>query len=126
MSNNVANILDEEEIENLQVSLVGAGLGGGFDHTNGLHVMKNEDAINWPDGEAWKWEGKNEHKEMIVHKVWVKKQVTKGTSILCSVWSMKMKMDGTVWGRFTAHGCSQKDGEHYDSSLIHAPIKMVW
>ena len=32
---------------------------------------------------------------------------------------MKKKASGTLWGRFTAHGCSQKNGEHFDSYSIN-------
>ena len=35
---------------------------------------------------------------------------------------MKNMADGTLQGRLIAYGCSQKVGEHYDSSSIHAPI----
>ena len=31
-------------------------------------------------------------------------------------------MDGTLQGRLTGHGCSQRDEEHYNSSSIHASI----
>ena len=34
---------------------------------------------------------------------------------------MKKKVDGTLQGRLTAHEFSKKGGEHYNSSLIHAP-----
>ena len=82
------SVLDQEEIKNYEVSLVGAGLGGGFNHNSALHVMKYEEAINGSDGEAWKQEVKNENKQMIKHKVLrpVKKsQVSKDTRILGSV-----------------------------------------
>ena len=44
--------LDQEEIKNYKVSLVGAGLGGGLHHTTDLHVMNYEEAINGLNGEA--------------------------------------------------------------------------
>jgi hypothetical protein len=34
---------------------VGAGIGGGFTNTQELKVMKYHEAINGPDGDAWKW-----------------------------------------------------------------------
>ena len=40
---------------------VGAGIGGSFDNTSELRVMKYDEVINRPDGEAWKREIKNEH-----------------------------------------------------------------
>ncbi len=33
---------------------VGAGIGGGFMNTQELKVMKYHEAINGPDGDAWK------------------------------------------------------------------------
>ena len=32
-----------------EIQAVGAGIGGGFDHTSELKVMKYEEAINSPD-----------------------------------------------------------------------------
>ena len=43
---------DQEELVNCEVSLVGAGLVGGFNHISELHVMKCEEAINGPNGET--------------------------------------------------------------------------
>ena len=34
-----------------EIQAVGAGIGGGFDHTSELKVMKYEEAINSPDRE---------------------------------------------------------------------------
>ena len=61
----------DQEIENCEVYLVGSGLGSGFNDTAVLHVMKFVEAMNWPNGKAWKWEGENEHEKIIKHKVWV-------------------------------------------------------
>ena len=44
------------------------------------------------------------------------------TNVSGFVWSMK-KADGTLQHRFTAHGCIQKDGTHYNSSLVYDPVK---
>ena len=41
-----------------EVSPVGAGPGGGFNHTSELHVMKYKKAINRPNGEAQKKESR--------------------------------------------------------------------
>ena len=42
---------------------------GGGEHTDELRQMKYKEAINGPDGEAWKKEIKNEHDRMIKNKV---------------------------------------------------------
>ena len=62
---------------------------------------------------------------MIKHIVWrpvTKSQIQKLTKILGYMCFMKKKADGALQGMLTVHGCSQNDGEHYESSSIHAPI----
>ena len=46
--------LKKEEIKNYNIRLVCAGLGGVFNCTGKVHVMKKEELINEPDGKAWK------------------------------------------------------------------------
>jgi hypothetical protein len=61
------DMVDEDEVKlNMEVhtaiteyASVGAGLGGGFDNTMELKVMKYDEAINGPDGDAWKKEIEN-------------------------------------------------------------------
>ena len=53
-----------------EIQAVGAGIGGGFEHTYELKVMKYEEAISSPDKEGWKAEIKNEHRRMQKHGVW--------------------------------------------------------
>ena len=43
--------LEKDELENCKVGLIGAGVGGGFNHTSKLHVMKYKETINEHDGE---------------------------------------------------------------------------
>jgi len=38
---------------NTEFAFVGAGIGGGFDDTNELHVMKFDEAMNTPDKPKW-------------------------------------------------------------------------
>ena len=67
--NYFASLAELEEKEVLGISAVenqfmeyanaGAGVGGGFKNTNELKPMKYEQAINGPDGEAWKVETSN-------------------------------------------------------------------
>ena len=44
---------------------IGAGVGGGFENTKELRVMKYDKAVNGPDGVAWKAEVKKEHQQMV-------------------------------------------------------------
>ena len=91
-----------------------------------LYVLKYKEVINGTNGNAWKCSVENGHEQMIKHEVWrpmKKSQFPKGTRILGLVCFMKKKADGTsLGGGLTAHGCSQKDRDHYDSSLINDPI----
>ena len=43
----------------IEYSSVGTGTGGSFEHTSELKPMKHNEAINGPDGEAWKSEIEN-------------------------------------------------------------------
>eukprot|EP00956_Cyclotella_meneghiniana_P008481 scaffold11431_cov23-Cyclotella_meneghiniana.AAC.2 len=52
-----------------ELSLVGAGVGGGFDHTDELKVMNYREAMKSPDCEAWKDEIKNEYDRFQKYKV---------------------------------------------------------
>ena len=59
--------LDNNEIataavieENIEISQVGAGVGGGFENTSELKVMNCREAMQSSDAEEWKAEVKNE------------------------------------------------------------------
>jgi hypothetical protein len=47
---------------------IGAGIGGGFTNTQELKVMKYHEAINGPDGDAWKAEVKTNTAEWFTMK----------------------------------------------------------
>ena len=46
--------LNYKEMKNIEISAVGAGLGGGFDHTSELKVMKFKEVMNGPESKKWK------------------------------------------------------------------------
>ena len=48
--------LDDEERKNIQIAAVRAELGGGFDHTSKLKVMKFKETMNGPDNNKQKEE----------------------------------------------------------------------
>ena len=54
--------LDDKETNNIEIAAVGAGVGGGFDHTRELKMMKFKEDMNGPDSNKWKEETENEHK----------------------------------------------------------------
>ena len=54
-----------------EISLVGAGLGGGFDHTSKLKVIKYNNAMKTKDSDKWEISVEEENKQMKNYKVWV-------------------------------------------------------
>ncbi len=46
--------------ENIEISLVGVGVGGGFNKTSELKVMNYREAMQSPNAADWKVEVKNE------------------------------------------------------------------
>ncbi len=72
--------IDEKEVEVLQGNHhdkiteyvnMGASIGGGFTSTLKLKVMKYHEAINGPNGEAWKVGVKKEHQKMLDNGVFL-------------------------------------------------------
>ncbi len=56
--------------------------------------MKYNEAINGPDGEAWKQEIKNEHNRMVKNQVFEevnKNELHEGTKVIDSTWSCRRK-----------------------------------
>ena len=77
---------------------VGAGLGGGFDNTHELHVMKYKEAMKTPDKPHWIKGVNEEHERFKKHKVFKavpRSQVPPRHKILTSTWAMKKKANGT-------------------------------
>ena len=108
----------------MEIGLVGAGLGGGFDNTAELHVMKYDEAMA-KEPEAWTKSVDEEHDRFVQHKV-VKpvpiEEVPEGASIMSTTWAMKLKANGDHRARINARGFEQKEGEHYDKDNISAPV----
>jgi len=89
---------DEHEMEAVdkihlqEYAYVGAGIGGGFQNTKELHVMKYKKAMRSPDKEEWDKavDGKNMQK----YGVWTPvalQDLPPGTKILTTTWAMKKK-----------------------------------
>ncbi len=108
-----------------EVALVGAGLGGGFENTHELHVMKYDEAMASADKEKWVIAVDQEHDRMDDHKVFKAvppESVPAGTKILTSTWAMKKKANGDYRARLNARGFEQVDGVHYDENAKAAPV----
>ena len=108
-----------------EYALVGAALGGGFENTNELHVLKYKEAITGPDKKQWKRAIKEEHERMVKMGVWKAvppENVPPGTKPITSTWACKKKSNGTYRARVNARGYEQIPGEHYDPKSIAAPV----
>jgi hypothetical protein len=107
-----------------EIMAVGAGIGGGFEHTSELIPMKYNEAMK-KDPKGWGAAIEQEHERMIKHKVWKavpEESVPKEAKILTSTWAMKQKADGTKRARINARGYEQIPGEHYDETNISSPV----
>ena len=114
-----------EKVRVMEHCLVGAGIGGGFQNTAELKVMKFNEAMRSSDREGWIKAVEKEHDNMTQYNVWEPVEKTKvpdGVKVLSSTWAMKKKANGTLRARMVARGYEQIDGMHYDSSSIAAPV----
>ena len=119
--NRIPEILPYSE----ESGLVGAALGGGFEHTSELRPMKFKEAMATPDKPHWEAAVEDEYEKMMQYKVWEEvdaEEVPEDAKILTSTWAMKKKSNGTFRARLNARGFEQVDGEHYreedKSSLV--------
>ena len=90
--------LDNEKIAAFKLILVGAGLGGGFEITTELKVMKFKETMKGNNKKYW-------IKEVATEKSWFdrfnaltavkKKDLPKGPKVMTSTWAMKQKANGT-------------------------------
>jgi hypothetical protein len=86
------------EIKHKEFACVGAGIGGGFQNTNELHVMKYKQAMATKDKDEWDAAVAEEHRKMKNYNVWTPiklRDVPPESKILTSTWAMKKKANGT-------------------------------
>ena len=87
--------------------------------------MKYQEAVNGPDGEAWREEIENEHDRMVKNNVILpidRKDLPEGVKPIDSTWACKKKSNGKLRGRLNARGFKQKEGQDYIEESIHAPV----
>lgn len=117
--------LYEFSLVQLEPLLVGAGVGGGFEHTDELKVLKYRQAMASSDKAEWDTEIKAEHdrfKKFKVVKVVPKSELPRNAKILTTTWAFKKKSNGTRRGRLNARGYEQLEGQHYYADSIAAPV----
>lgn len=108
-----------------EIACVGAGIGGGFNHTSELHVMKYDQAMASPDRDEWNKAVEAEHENLKHYNVFkpvLKSELPKGTKVIKSTWAMKKKANGKYKARITARGFEQIDGKHFQSHNVAAPV----
>ena len=90
-----------------EVALVGAGVGGGFENTQELHVMKYNEAMASNDKTKWEKAIEEEYERMLKHNVFQPvpvNSVPTDAKILSSTWAMKKKSNGVYRARMNARG----------------------
>ena len=121
--------------ENVEVSLVGAGVGGGFDSTSELKVMNYREAMLSSDAKEWKAEVQKEKErfdKFNVITVVPRNEMKKGVKAMTTTWAMKKKPNGKLRGRLNARGYEQIKGKSYYNDSIAAPVtnansvRIVW
>jgi hypothetical protein len=108
-----------------ELGLVGAGIGGGFNHTSELKVMKYKDAIKGPDKKEWEKAVEEEHRKFEKYGVLkaVKiEDVPKSAKVMTTTWAMKKKASGKYRARVNARGYEQVEGLHYKADDIASPV----
>ena len=86
---------------------MGAGIGGGFQHTTELTVKKYNQVMHGTQAKEWAKEVIKEHWRMLTNKVWKPKLRTKDMMTITTTWAMKQKASGDKRARVNARGFEQ-------------------
>lgn len=108
-----------------EIACVEAGIGGGFENTNELHVLKFKKAMATESKDKWKTAVEEEHERMVKHNVWkpvLRSSISPKTTPLTSTWAMHKNASGNYRARLNARGFQQIPGKHYDSKSISSPV----
>ena len=107
-----------------EMASVGAGIGGGFDHSSELKVLNYKQAMASNEKAEWMKEIEQEHERMLKYNVWDlvhMKDVPEATP-LTSTWAFKKKSTGKRRGRLNAHGFKQKPSVHCKKGSVSSPV----
>jgi len=113
-----------ETVLGMETANVGAGIGGGFDHSNELKVLNYKQAMASNEKAEWMKEIEKEHERMMKYNVWepVNREDVPEVKPLTSTWAFKKKSTGKRRGRLNAHGFKQKPGVHFKKDSISSPV----
>ena len=104
---------------------MGACLGGGFDNTNELHVMKDHEAMATAEKDKWKEAVKEEYDHMTKFNLFravPRNKVPEDAKVPPSTWEIKKMARRTFRARLTAQRYEQVDGEHYGKDTTAASV----
>ena len=116
--------LEGAEIAVMELILVGAGTGGGFQNTKELKVMNYKQAM-LEDPEGWTDEVAKEKARFDRFKALTavkRRDLPKGAKVMTTTWAMKRKASGKLRGRLNARGYEQVEGKHYFEHDLAAPV----
>ena len=108
-------------IKSKEFTCVGAGIGGGFQNTKELHIMKYKASMQTQDRNNWEDAVEEKRKKIEKYSVWTTtklKDVPKGTRVITSTWAMKKNASRTYRARLNTRGFHQVEGAHYDTEDI--------
>lgn len=108
------------------MACVGAGIGGGFQDTSDLKVMKLQQVMVSKNRVKCLQAMEEELHWMWKHKVvWTQfklQDIRRGIKSLNTMWAMKKKSNGTYQAKINARGFKQVDGQHYDNTSIASSV----
>jgi len=120
----VSRLIEEIEATIIEeIMAVGAGIGGGFNHTSELIPMTYHEAMA-KDLDGWSKAVLDEFNRMEQHHVWEvvsSDEVPNNAKVLTTTWAMKHKANGQLRARLNARGFEQVPGEHYDENGVSSP-----
>jgi hypothetical protein len=115
---------DNDDLD-FETAFVGAGVGGGYSHTNELKVLNYKQAMASSNRQAWLEEIDNEYKrfeKFKVFKIVPRSELNDDDEVKSTTWAFKQKSNGKCRGRLNARGFEQVEGKHYNADFISSPV----
>jgi hypothetical protein len=117
--------MDNQELNAIELALVGAGIGTENLDTNKLRVLNYKQAMKSEDVSEWKKEIEAEFepfKKYNVFKPVPRSNLPDGEKVLTTTWAFKHKANGSRRGRLNARGYEQLEGEHFMADSVSSPV----
>ena len=94
-------------LQSMELALIGAGTGGGINHTSELKVLNYKKAMQIPNAGDWLKEIDNKKSRFNKYNSLMpikRESLPKGAKVLSTTWVMKFKANGTPRARLNARG----------------------